>query len=352
MIMNQDASLSTEQTPLPPPPPPPHSSKRPLWLLGLLLITAAVASGYSGWQQWSTMQWQLQQLLQQVTALQAQVQTLEAHSGQPTQKLKSLEIQISTLTQHQRQFQEDLAAVAYQARQPRDDSDWLMAEIAYLLTIASERFTVAKDPDSALLALLAADERLRRLNLPVLLPVRTQLAQDINRVRAYRQIDVSGMAMRLANYTEQVTKLPLVHLARPADTSAPEMPMTPTVSAAVVTQLKRLVALRYNADATPGLVTTAQRDLIVQSVQLQFQVARLALLNRDNDNFKASLQLLRTWLKRYYDQNHHTVKVIQEDLAVMQPVVLTTPPPDISTALTLLERLSTTVLIPPPETLE
>ncbi len=101
---------------------------------------------------------------------------------------------------------------AYMRRIGNDDrnsnQEWALAEVEYLILIASHRLVLESDTGTALAALEAADTRLRDMNNPGLTDIRRQLATDMNALRAVQQVDITGLSLFLADYVKRVDSLP------------------------------------------------------------------------------------------------------------------------------------------------
>jgi uroporphyrin-3 C-methyltransferase len=313
--------MTTNQTPKP--------KKHRLFFFFLfltLLLGATIVLSYPFWQQFTnleqTLQKEIKQLSTQVAMLQksqekdnqAQFQTLETRINEQELAFKKLIQQI--------------------AQQPQNDEDWKIAEINYLITIAHHRLQLVQDSQGALAALITANKRLQSLNKPELLKVRTELLKKIQSLRELKHPDITGLALRLAQ--AQSDKLPLLQGTRESYTpasSSDSQESSQEWQQVLLEELKRLVVIRYNNQAERGFLNPKQRTIIAQILQLKLENARFFLLRHDSQNFTASIQAVREWLKHYYDKNDDKVKALQTDLAKMEKIVLNPPLPELSNLL-------------------
>jgi len=293
--------------------------------------------------------------------LQSQIDSLNLQMSQLTQQLAELPpppppISIAPLatrldefSAQQQEIEQQLTTLTQQipAPQPLHDQEWKLAEIRYLLTIAQHRLQLMDDIQGTLAALMAASERLSRLNHLLLLPVRAQLFIDIKQLQTFIAPDIEGLAVKLAQYGAQIDDLPLLqntYQKSVALTTAPQTPEPLDTQASwqqtVWQELKQLIVIRYNEEAASGFLTPNQQQFIQQSLYLKLEIARAFLLRRDSENFNAAIEGLQEWLNRYYDKNNPAVQVFQQDLIHMQTIDLTPPLPDISQSLKLLQNLS------------
>jgi uroporphyrin-3 C-methyltransferase len=317
-----------------------------LFLFLILLLAGTIILSYPLGQQFTRAQEELHQqvniLNTQVATLQTELQLLQSQDSKTP--LATLQTRFNDLSKQQQRLDNALTSLAHQIKQqPQTDDDWKLAEINYLLTIAQHRLQLAHDPEGALVALTAANERLQRLNNSALLPVKTQLLQDIKRLRELKRPDIARLAMLLAQYLVQVDNLPLRQETRKTDTPQPSEP-APTDEqpwqAHMPEELKQPVVRRDNNEADTAFLISEQRSLTAQILQLKLENARFFLLRRDTQNFAASIAAVLDWLNRYYDKNDNKVKALQNALADMQNLVLNPQLPDISGSLNLLQRLS------------
>ncbi len=335
-------STPTEQTVT----KPPKQKKRDwifLFLFLILLLASTIILSYPLGQQFTRVQEELQQqvniLSTQVATLQTELQVLQSQDNQAP--LTALQTRFNDLSKQQQRLDNSLTSLVHRIeQQPQTDDDWKLAEINYLLTIALHRLQLAHDPEGALVALTAADERLQRFPKSALLPVRTQLLEDIKRLRELERPDIARLAVLLAQYMVQADNLPLLQGTRKTDTPQPIEPAPsddqPWQEQALE-ELKQPVVRSYNGTA---FITPEQRSLVAQILQMKLENARFFLLRRDTQNFAASIAAVLDWLKRYYDKNDNKVKALQKNLADMQNLVLNPQLPDISGSLNLLQRLS------------
>lgn len=99
----------------------------------------------------------------------------------------TLQQQVEQLTQQQLLSRQESGA----AGEP--NQYWEVAEVRYLLKIASRHLTLNQDAKTAIAALRAADQELISLGLPSLLPIRGLLAKDIANLQAYQSVDLSSI---------------------------------------------------------------------------------------------------------------------------------------------------------------
>jgi uroporphyrin-3 C-methyltransferase len=343
--MNEQSDIMTS------PPLPQQRKRRGGFFFRLLLLVGICGFSYFGWQQVTNSQRELQQ---QITALKSDVKKLQTDfqalfSQEEQEQVPSdLEAQIKALSAQVQHLDRNQTTLFNRIQQPQPRAeDWVLAETTYLLTLANHRLLLAQEVEGALAALQKADDNLRPLTQPAVLAVKTQLAEEIKQLRAVERPDLAGIAVRLARFAAEAEKLPLLQGTHQIETApAPSQTRGHSIEnwqdlvAVIWGQLKPLVVLRYSTDADTGLLSPEQRHFVMQSLRLKLEMARLALLRRDTQNFATAIQAVHHWLERYYDQNNNEVKSLRQELANIQKMELTPQLPDITGSLKLLQRLS------------
>ncbi|MGB9429258.1 MAG: uroporphyrinogen-III C-methyltransferase [Gammaproteobacteria bacterium] len=320
----------------------------PGWLALVLAIVALILV-IAGWVNFSRSQQTQSALLN--ADLQAMNQRLDTLS-QSVASRSELNNDIQNTQQNLKSFSDRLdsmqAALTDLRRRSEQGRDaWIKAEAASLLLAANDQIQLDFNPQLALKALAAADQRLKLLSDPRLIPVRQQIAKDEAALRAVPQADVTGMAATLASLSESAGNFPLKRVA--PDRYVPNTRATVTDEASLTlwqrfkAGLGRLVNdifTVHHRDAPIAPLLTPQQDYFLrQNLQLRLDAARAALLERDNASFQSSVKLARAWLETYFNAGDNSVKAAIGQLAQMQQQKINPPLPDISASLTLLRRL-------------
>lgn len=226
---------------------------------------------------------------------------------------------------------------------PKDNLEWALAETEYLLIIASQRLLLEKDVATAIAAMTAADNRLKDLGDPALIPVREQVAADINALRAVNNVDTSGLAIYLADLIERSDSLPLKAMKPDAAAGNGETDQTQVeesqdkswrdIPAIIWNELKGLVVVKRSGETRQALLLPDQEYFLYQNLRLELENARLAVLRRDTDNLQASVSLLLAWIREYFDLSNAAVSNIVTTLEKMQTLKLDPKIPDINSSL-------------------
>lgn len=178
-----------------------------LILVALLALSLAAAVAWLGHQKATRLDQQLQTLQQAIQArptqpqLQAAVQNLQQLPGlqQEQQQLND------ALTQQRRQLGE-LEQALVRSLEPRP-RDWQLAEVEYLLRLASQRLQLEEDLPGALTLFRSAEQRLRSAEVPGTLNIRARILDDIEALRRLPVLDRVSLALELQDLADQALEL-------------------------------------------------------------------------------------------------------------------------------------------------
>lgn len=243
-------------------------------------------------------------------------------------------------------------------RQKNNSEDWALAEIEHLLIIATQELSLNADVNTALAAMQSADARLRDMPDPALLNIRRQVLADIDSLKSVKVVDIPGMAMFMADIINRVQQLPLKKsegTTQPRENNAgasqgsEQAPLWKRLLRTVWHELKGLVVISKEKDAGVLSLVPEQRYYLYQNLRMELDAARLAILQRDTDNLRASLELVQDWLGKYFDVNDASVTNIMDSLRQMSKVPLRPQLPDISSSLETLRAYIKKRAAPEPE---
>lgn len=299
--------------------------------IGLVLTCALIGSGYYLWGE-----------LQQTKLDLAEVTNNgQAQTGLMAGNIAALEDAIGQLKQKQIEQSEALASLYKDKR--GNNEDWALAEVEYLLIIAMHRLLLEGDVMTALAAMEAADLRLKDLGNPGLLPVRQQLASDMNQLRSVNLADIAGLAIYLAGLVDLSADLLLksnVLLVESKHTSSSEVnyadvedPLWKKLPRLLWQEIKSLVVIKRSGEAKQALLLPGEEYFIYQNLRLELESARQSVLRSDSENLRVSIDLIQSWMRQYFDTNDSAVVNVMETLDQMRIVELNPALPDISSSL-------------------
>lgn len=225
-------------------------------------------------------------------------------------------------------------------QQPGNNEDWALAEVEYLLIIASHRLLLERDVATALTAMEAAARRLQALGSPDLIPVREQLTADINKLKTVNSVDITGVSIYLADLIERASNLPLKNgvIIGAQESAGPAAQDLEHAGGrgfmnSLWQELKSLVVIKKSGEVKQELLLPGQDYFLYQNLRLELESARLSVLRRDTDNLHSSIALLLDWLEQYFDGSDSGVANVMETLKQMATLKLDPPLPDINSSL-------------------
>ncbi len=197
---------------------------------------------------------------------------------------------------------------------------WQLADAEHLLNIAHAAATVSHDATRAAQALRLADDRVRGLGDPELLPVREAIGDALAALAARPAAERQAAVEKLGELDGAIEALPLADrprrpAERAADTALAEAePGLSRAWLATRQALARVVSVRRDDDATESAITATDAAALRRTLALHVADARLALLRRDDDTYRAHLASARSWLDRWFDDEDRAVASFGDDL--------------------------------------
>ncbi len=215
--------------------------------------------------------------------------------------------------------------------------DWALAEVHYLATIANNRLTFNKDLKTAVAALETANEKIRRQQDQRLYNLRQRIVDDINDLKAVKLPPLVKIAQMLNDIEMKIRELPvpkpqiglesgkLLHNTSDKQDQAQgeaqeEMGVwRKKVNRAISTfkeTLNDYIVIHHDEDGVVPIMTAETREYLNQNLELKIQTMRISLANRDQKLFSTNLEIIESWVNRYFDKNDakvlKTVKMIWE----------------------------------------
>lgn len=224
---------------------------------------------------------------------------------------------------------------------------WLLAEAEHYMRIANAQLGLAGEVDVAQTSLGLADDTLRELNDPRMTPVRKQLAKELNELRAVPRPDTEGIVLTLGGIADSLEDLPLKNSMPDTFREAPAEPAEELTgfaraAATVRAALASLVSIRRADDPISPLLSDAQKTVLIRSLDLELQLARLAIMRGDAGMFRRSISAATERVADQFDPMSGDVQSALDSLKELSTVRLPEELPDISASLTMLLRLTST----------
>ncbi len=338
--------------------PQPSGGNMTALLALCIALIAGAGSGYVGWQQRAQagISGNVASLRSDVTSNANEMAQIKGQSDSLAADDKKLAKDINGLLdridRQGRQLEEiplrigrleaaldNIPGVADKAR-----SAWLLAEAEYFLRIGNAQLSLVKNADVALRALELADEKLRDLGDPGLTRVRAALADEIVALKAVPRPDTEGIVLTLGSLAKKVDSLPLAETVPGQFTGTVQTGQDASglkrAWQAIVDALMSIISVKRTDSQVTPLVTNDVESLLVRSLDVDLQIAQLALIRNDAQIYRHALTAVSARLTRYFDTQSAEVESMLSTINELIAADLPTELPDISASLSLLLRLN------------
>lgn len=296
----------------PPPPPPVHKNPlaKAIAHLNLTQLTLVVLVIVFLWQwidskqQLSQMQQTLAQRLAEIDGNSKATQTLTLQSQELVRELGG-KLSVMENRYAETQSQRTALETLYQDLSSSRDQ-MALAEVEQLLLIAGQQLQLASNVKAALIAMQQADHRLQRMDRGALNHLRRAINDDISKLRALPEVDVSAINSRLNSLLSGINQLPLVQDIR-INQETSKTAATPSDSSwrnllhEFWAEAKSLVRIANTHQNELPLLSPTQTFFLRENLKLRLLSARLALLSRDETSFKHDIKSAHEWVKLYFD---------------------------------------------------
>ena len=315
-----------------------------LGLLNLLLIIGIIAAAAYYWQMQQKLELEKQatlSALQQALAtratksdteqLQQRLQPLESSLGASADKIGELVQQQQALLESTEKLYELYG---------RDESDWQLAEVEYLMRVAQHKLTLENDFEGAAITLQAASDKIAATADPGLLPVRVQIGDEIAALKTRSRPDLVGMTLLLAQLTRQIRALKPGYEPR-IDTSTGSLepqaidPSTLSLDERVMSFLSSLVTIKQ--DETLPTQTEALVIDIEEVLETNLKLTRWTVLERDAFQYSRLMDDNVKLFKQYYDLDNAANYDFYAQLLQLQKSKIKPGKPDINGSLEMLK---------------
>ena len=331
------APKSSPDNPKPAQSAPPKTAKTGLlWiitLLNLLLLSGAAYGGYWYFNQHSVTQTKLDtlrselnnELGQKHSQMANRAATLEQQisaQAEATQDVLDGEAaQQATVEQLENQLQGALAQI--QELDGRRPTDWLIAEADYLVRMAGRKMWLEKDLRTAIMLLGNADQRLKSLADPSVLPVRALIAQDIQSLQQVNPVSEVSVALALDGLVKQVDKLAIITPKEANEFTRDEVSDSASDWKQNLLNVWRslvddFIRVEYRDEPVEPMMTAQQEWLSREQIKLALQQAQAAALAGEQALYQASIERAATIISDDYIQSNSDVSGFQSALSQLK----------------------------------
>lgn len=187
-----------------------------------------------------------------------------------------------------------------------DSENWALAEVEYLVKLATYNLTFDQNTMVATKLLEEADQRLQAVPHANFAGLRAALAKDVASLNAAPKIDTEGIVIRLSALSDMVGTLPLTDYKEGVEGNVASLDAPSEGSEKWQGKLKQsfkslkdaIIIRRLDQPLKP-MLSPAQHANLTENIQMQLFVAQWAVLHRSDKLFQHSLQNAIDWIKDY-----------------------------------------------------
>ncbi|MGK4474753.1 uroporphyrinogen-III C-methyltransferase [Aeromonas molluscorum] len=258
--------------------------------------------------------------------------------------------QLGELGKQQLTLQEELKGLQNRVLDLNDKrpNDWMLAESEYLVRMAGRKLWLEHDLVSAITLLGNADERIKALNDPSLMPIRKALAEDIAKLKAMPRVDREGLTLKLAALEDQIDQLPLSNVTMPtaeeqanqAVSSNPDE-WESNLKKNWVKFTENFITIRRRDGAVEALISPQQEIYLRENLKTKLLQAQLAVYREQQPLYEDSIDKASRWLAQYFDTENSATHYLQGELDKLKGEQIQFDYPDRFSTQALLEQVLT-----------
>lgn len=319
-----------------------EAAHRANWLSILVAVMALAGSGAVGWMGWQEIQVLRKEITASsalapvVTRLEGRVDQHQSQFSEIQQQLNALAMQIERTESRNQSVIDRVEGVAEQLARAQVDTrtSYTLAEAEYLLKLADQRLLIERNPETAIVLMRTAQALLGQLDDGRLLPIREQLAADVQALSSVERVDVLGMQAELLalDAVLDALELPVRRLQVIEAEQTEAAPMNDWLQT-----LSEFIRIREVDAPIAPLVTAADAGRAREVLRLSLEQIKVAMLREDQALFDASVsQAIRVTQHFFSTVEGAGLRVMQtlEQLAGQKVV---RPIPDASAGLRALQ---------------
>jgi uroporphyrin-3 C-methyltransferase len=336
------------------------------WLALLIALGSLCASGWLWWQNTRATRTEAMQVsaeLQRQGQQLAELDTRSARLGSqladvaaadPGQRLEVIERQLGdlqTASSQWKSFQDESAAwtrsiqaalennqtrlagaearlATLSARSMSSSAELDLDEIDYLLRLAQERLQLFADAKTADRALELADAHIAAFDNPMYAGLRRELSRARQELALLNPPDARVLNQKLDTLQGALASMPF---RGEKSTGEPlEEATEPGWWARIRAAFSGLVTVRRSAEDDSGTPVLADQEVVRQGSWLQLELARYAVIRRDQQAYDAALERFSGNLQRWFEPSSQGWQQAMNLLPELQSVDIAPTMPDIS----------------------
>lgn len=332
-----------------------NNAKFPIfqWFLFLLVLAVIAGSGYLWLQvqhisqdllKASRFELSQQQQVQTNNDLSESLEKARSQLAENQQTIESLNTELSMLKSR-------IAGISGVNR-----VDWLVDEVQHLTRLAHQRLVLSHDAQGAIALLKAADQVVIEMRQSEALPIRQAIADDLLELRLAAEVDLEGAYIRLDTLSKKLEELHFRQPNYPSQgaliESNPEEMNIPYESQTIDEQMSGALAhilnklqpylfrsFRIDANVKP-LLSSNEREYLSRNMLLAIEEAQLALLRREPESYRLSLEQSEKWIQQYYDSSDPVTSSVLAIIEELKSYRLNPDMPEIDSTLSAVKAFA------------
>jgi uroporphyrin-3 C-methyltransferase len=236
---------------------------------------------------------------------------------------------------------------------PGASQEWLLAEAASLLRLARQHLVVTRSIRTAQALYIAADDVLNQVDDPAIFSVREILAGELAAIRSVTEVDISSLYLQLGAIAGQVNSLQVsndlatqIAAGDPVSLDAQAQEEEAGIIRRFFSSIRRtlnnyLVVRRRDVPIQP-LMTPGQETALMQTIRLQIEQGRTALLKGEQEIYTTSLEQARNNIATFLAGDAGIRNSILTTLDSLRTRRIVTEVPPLNRTLSALEQILST----------
>jgi uroporphyrin-3 C-methyltransferase len=309
-------------------------------VIGLAVATGvAVVASVALWQKLSHIQEALAQQSAQANQQSAEALALSKQASTLAQdasvKLALAQTRLNELSTQRSQVDELLQSLT----KAKDDN--LVMEIDTALRAAQQQAQLSGSVQPMLVALSAAQQRVKRANVPRLVPVSLSLERDLQRIQQAKVMDLPVVLSQLDQLLAATNQVSLLGDALPSDGLAKTSPPSglPWADAVGKGLWGDLFKDMWRELLTLVQISRDQRELVRQQLRLHVLSARLSIVARQHEAAQRDLHQMRQLVQKHVHLKTAQANTMLTVLDAVQQALNGHTMPSLSDSLTVLANL-------------
>ena len=210
-----------------------------------------------------------QQLAKKIAEMDGNSKATQVLLAQDQDQVRELSAKVATMESRYAESQNQRVALENLYNNLSANSDEAaLAEVEQMLMIASQQLQLSANVRAALIAMQTADSRLQRMNRPAFSGLRQAINNDMDKLRALHEADITGINLQLNNLISAVDSMPLAYQQQLPANQAAAQPASPEAGTAwqkllhdIWNELKQLVRIE-NTDTGRDSAAAAQPGIL------------------------------------------------------------------------------------------